>query len=270
VVHAAASVSLALSFEALEATNVRGALEIASFVRSGAQKTLHHISTLAVLACTNTADAILDERSSLPSDVEIRGPYAQTKWVAEALLCDAVNDLTVIRPGLLTGDSSSGAGAATCPLRAFLRAASDLQCLPLADAEDLRLDVTPVDVAARAIAEVVTSRRRIPLVHVASEAGVTLADVVRALREHGRVEAISREEFLRVARERLSRDAALAFVAWAYRLLGTDAHRGADLFLHTGRRFPCRVLEAVTGAPLPVPDQRLLAQYVAEARRGSP
>jgi hypothetical protein len=150
-----------------------------------------------------------------------------------------------------------------------MRAVAHLECVPLGDVEHLRVDVTPVDRAARAVADVVTSPRRAPVVHVASERGATLADLVRALREHGRVEAVSTADFLQATRDHLSRDAALAFVAWAHRLLGTDSHRGADLFLHTGRLFPCRVLESITGAALPDPDQMLLSQYVADARRGS-
>jgi hypothetical protein len=105
-------------------------------------------------------------------------------------------------------------------------------------------------------------------VHVASERGASLASLVRALREHGHVATVSPADFLQAARDHLSRDAALAFVSWAHRLLGTDSHRGADLFLHTGRVFPCRVLEAITGARLPDPDQTLLSRYVADARRG--
>jgi amino acid adenylation domain-containing protein/thioester reductase-like protein len=266
VVHAAASLSLALPYEELEIANVRGAIEIARFVREGGRKALHHVSSLAVLASTDVPDATLDERTALGADTELFGAYAQTKWVAEALLRRVIPDVTVIRPGLLTGDSATGVGAPSCPLFAFLRAVAMLGCAPLADEESLRVDVTPIDHAARAIADVATSPTRSPVVHIASENGASLGDLVRAMREHKTIDAVPRETFLSVACARLSRDAALALVASAYRLLGADAQRDADLFLHTGRRFPCTVLESIVGRALPPVDGALLSRYAAYAR----
>jgi thioester reductase-like protein len=265
VVHAAATLSLSLPFAALEATNVRGALEVARFVTAGAPKTLHHVSSLAVLASTDLEDERLDERTAPPPETRVAGAYAQTKWVAEALLRRAVPDARVIRPGLMTGDSRTGVGAPTCPLASFLRAAALLGCLPVADDGRLRVDVTPVDRAARAIAIAVTGPSCPPVLHVASEHGASLADLVRALGRRAPVERVSREEFLARLRRDLSRDTALALVASSYRLLGADVQRGADLFLHTGRTFSCEALASVVGRPLEAVDEALLARYASRA-----
>jgi thioester reductase-like protein len=278
VVHAAASTSLALPFDAHAIANLHGAREVARFVRAGATKTLHHVSSLAVLASTDLAVARLDEAVVLAPDTRVFGPYAQSKHAAESLLRRAVPDVRILRPGLLTGDSSTGAAAAACPLRAFLRAVAATGCVALPD-EDLRVDVTPIDHAARALADLVTAQherlggrecRRAtcapadrPVVHVASERGASLGDLVRALRRRYVVDVVAPAELLRRARARLSRDGALALVASAYRLLGADAQRDADLFLHTGRVFPGDALASITGRAAPPIDDALLDRYVA-------
>jgi nonribosomal peptide synthetase DhbF len=262
VVHASASLSLARSLESLDATNVRGALEVARFACAGAPKTVHHVSSLAVLASTDHPAERLDERATLRRTTRVFGPYAQTKWLAEAVLRRTVRDLRVIRPGLLTGDSATGESSPSCPLASFLRAVVALGCLPVSDDDRLRVDVTPIDRAARAIADVLVLPRRVPVVHVASERGASLADLVRALRSRGPLERVARDDFLRRARDRLSRETALAFVASAFRLLDVDAHRDADLFLHTGRVFPGAALDELTGRRMPPIDDDLLLRYV--------
>jgi amino acid adenylation domain-containing protein/thioester reductase-like protein len=265
VVHAAAALSLSLPFGALEATNVRGALEVARFVRAGGRKTLHHVSSLAVLASTDLPVERLDERTELPPGTRVIGAYAQTKWLSEALLRRTVPDLRIVRPGLLTADSTTGVGSRTCPLASFLRAVAGLGCLPVARDDELRVDVTPVDRAAVAIAAAVTSPACPAVLHVASERGVSVADLTRALRRHVAVERVSRDEFLQRARRGLGRDVAIALIASSFRLLGTDAQRAADLFLHTGRLFPCGPLEELLGGGADWVDEGLLGRYADRA-----
>jgi thioester reductase-like protein len=266
VVHAAASTSLALPFEAHAIANIHGAREIARFAGTGARKTVHHVSSLAVLASSDFAAERLDEEVTLPPDARVFGPYAQSKHAAEALLRRAVPELRIVRPGLLTGDSVTGDAAASCPLYAFLRTVAAAGCVPLPPG-DLRVDITPVDHAARAIAELVTTPHDHPVVHVASEHGASLRDLVRALRRHTTVDEGSANDFLRRARTHLTQGSALALVASAYRLVGADAPRDADLFLHTGRVFPGAVLASITGRRAPEIDDALLDRYVHAARR---
>src|SRR5262249_23221400 len=164
-------------------------------------------------------------------------------------LRSAVADLRIIRPGLLTGDTATGATAPTCTLTAFFRAIATLGCIAEGDHERLRVDVTPVDVAARAIAVLVTSSHAHPVVHVASERGASLADLLRAVRAHRPVEVVDHAELLRRARASLTRSEALAFAAASHRVVGIDGHRDADLFLHTDRLFPCALVAHLTGCP---------------------
>jgi thioester reductase-like protein len=265
VVHAAASLSLTLPFQALEATNVRGAVEIARFARAGSSKTVHHVSSLSVLASTDLPTERLDEETPVPPETLVFGAYAQTKWLSEAILRRTVSNLRIVRPGLLTGDSSTAVSSPTCPLASFLRAIVTLGCVPVTDDDGLRVDVTPIDVAARAIAEVVTTASCPSVVHVASEAGASLADLLRALGRHLTIERVSPDEFLHRARRGLSRESAVAMVTSSFRLLGTDVQRAADLFLHTGRAFPCQPLERILGRRADWLDDDLLFRYAAKA-----
>ncbi len=265
--------SLALAFDGLALTNVRGALAVTELARTGAPKRVYLVSSLAVLAASDGAATTLDESTALSATAVIYGAYAQTKWVAEALVRRLVSRAVVLRPGLLTGDSTTSDHAASCPLAAFLRALVTLGCVPETDASRLRVDVTPVDHAARALAEVVTSTDPRAIVHVASAHGASLADLLAAVRAHAPVDVVSPAVFLRAARERLGRDEALALVATSYRLTGVDAQREADLFLHTDRTFRSLSLRAVTGRALPDIDATLLDRYAAracvEARAGA-
>jgi amino acid adenylation domain-containing protein/thioester reductase-like protein len=265
VVHAAASLSLTLPFQALEATNVRGALEVARFARAGGSKTVHHVSSLSVLASTDLPTTRLDEETPVSPEARVFGAYAQTKWLSETVLRRTVPDLRIVRPGLLTGDSRTAVSSPTCPLASFLRAVVALRGVPVAADDELRVDVTPIDVAARAIAEVVTTASCPPLVHVASEAGASLADLLRALGRHVTIERVSPHEFLHRARRGLSRESAIALVTSSFRLLGADAQRAADLFLHTGRTFPCRPLERILGRRADWLDEGLLSRYATKA-----
>ncbi|MFI5719795.1 AMP-binding protein [Nocardia sp. NPDC051750] len=266
VVHAAAAPSLTLPFSDLAAVTVRGAAEIARFARSSGAK-VHHISSLAVLASSDLDADVLDEHIDPEPGTRVHGAYPQTKWAAESVLTRRVPNLCVIRPGLLTADSHSGAGAARCPLTAFLRAVAVLRCLPDTDDDRWRVNITPVDHAVTAIATILTGDRHPPRVHVAGEHGVSLRRLRTALSCFVPVETVTAAEFLRRAREHLAPDDALALVVSSYRLTGTDAHRDADLFLQTGRRFPAEVLRATTGAALPPIDHDLLCRYAEFAVR---
>jgi len=260
VVHAAAVVNLALSYDALAQTNVRGAFEVARFVRHGARKSLVLVSSLAVLVSTDGALGAIDERTTLSPGARVFGGYAQTKTVAEALVKLAVPRARVVRPGLLTGDSVTGRGAPRCQLAAFLRGIARIGCVPACDAASLRVDVTPIDWAAHAIAAIATDERGPDLVHVASERGASLEDLLVALRARVTIDEADSDELVRRARAALPRDVAMALVSSSRRLLGRACHESADLFLMTDRTF-------ATGR-CPPPDAALLARYVDAALGG--
>ncbi|MGX1805037.1 AMP-binding protein [Nocardia sp. NPDC055321] len=263
IIHGAAALSLSLPFSDLAAANIRGAAEIARFAAASNAR-VFHLSSLAVLASTDLDQPILDEHTRPPATAHLFGAYPQTKWAAETLLRTTVPHLSVIRPGLLTGHSGTGEAPANCPLTTFLRAVTTLGCLPDVDHDLLRVNITPVDQAAAAIAELATTTCP-PLVHVASETGASLRDLRDAIGAHASIDTVAAAEFTTRTRERLTRTDALAMVTASYRLTSTDEHRDADLFLNTARRFPGAVLRAATGRTIAPPTPELLSRYTAFA-----
>ncbi len=267
VLHTAAAVNLVLPYPLLAQSNVRGAFEIARFARAGRTTSVDFVSSLAVLAATDGAhgaDAI-EERTRLGPTARVFGGYTQTKVVAEALLRAAVPRLRIVRPGLLTGDSRTGRSARSCQLAAFLRQTARLGCIAKGAHERLRVDVTPVDHAARMIAAIVTSHDPAPIVHVSSRHGATLAELVRALRSSTPVAEVEPSEVVARAKRELPQEIAMALVSSSRRLLGHPHHDGGDLFLATDRSFDGALAERITGQRVPVADAALLARYVADA-----
>ncbi len=255
VLHCAAIVNMALPLEAL-APNVRGAVEVARFARTGAEKIVTHVSSLAVLVQTDDESTVIDEDTRLAPRTRIFGGYAQSKVIAESILRRAGS--RIVRPGLLTGHSGTGTSARTCSLAWTLRSLARVGCVPEGDHDRLRVDITPVDFAGRVIGELAISATGPDLVHVSSLRGASLRELLVALREHAPIEVVSPKEWIRRAREALPRDAALALLSSAHRLLGVERHRDVDLFLLTNRTLRSKRLA-------PAADAALLDRYVRAA-----
>jgi amino acid adenylation domain-containing protein len=263
VIHAAAIVNLALPFDVLAGTNIGGASNVADFVEEGPVKALTHLSTLAVLASSDLSDPVLHEGSRLSGDTTLFGAYAQTKYVAEAIVRRRVPHALVLRPGLLTGDSGTGAHAPACTLAAFLRGIKAIGCIPEGDFSSYRVDITPVDHAVATILDLAIQHpRERSVVHISSRRGASLEALLAAMRERHRVDVVPREVFLARARERLPRKDVLALAGLSRRLLGGESLRDADLFLLTGRTFESGLAERLTGRSCPDADASLLGRYV--------
>jgi thioester reductase-like protein len=264
VVHGAARVHLLAPFEALRGSNVGGAEQVARVLEEGPAKVLVHISTLSVFAATEHPARRIDEESDPEEAVAVHGGYAQSKWLAEAWLRRR-GPHVVIRPGLLTGDEETGRSAPSCQLMHLLRGLAELGCVPRGDHGALRVDVTPVDHAARVIAALLREAPREGVFHVASGRGATLAQLVEALRAEGaRCEEVGAEEFLARARARRSPSVSVALLSLG-RLLGAR-RQATDLFLLTGRELVCERTEAHTGCKAPEVSEGLLRRYVRAAR----
>ncbi len=266
VVHAAALVNLALPFDVLAGTNIGGAAHVADFMETGPEKALAHISTLAVLASSDLVDPVLHEGSRLSADTTLFGAYAQTKYVGETIVRRRVPHALVVRPGLLTGDSRTGAHAPGCTLAAFLRGIAAIGAIPEGDVSSYRVDITPVDHAVATILDLLLrDRSGHSLIHVSSRRGASLEALLAALRTRHRVDVVPREEFLARSRARLPRKDALALAGLSRRLLGGESLRHADLFLLTGRTFESRLAEQLTRRTCPDADSSLLSRYVDAA-----
>lgn len=155
VLHNAATVSFAASYEALRRANVLGTLEMIRLAQvAGAP--LHFVSTLSIFDARSwlrdgLEGATAGEQELPDSAADILHGYAQTKYVSErhlhaararGLVC------SIYRPGNISGDSRSGAWVAGDAITRLLRASIDIGLMP---DRPRSLDLTPVDYVARAI-----------------------------------------------------------------------------------------------------------------------
>jgi fatty acid CoA ligase FadD9 len=153
VVHAAAEVSWLGTYEALRAPNVLGTAALLTLARTGHLKPFHFVSTIS------TAPATGDESSTLTlAEARAGGGYGLSKWVAEQLVRRAGargHPVAVYRPAMITGHSQHGLGNPDDYVHRYLRA-----CVAAGvhlDAAGERLDMTPVDFVADAIAALVAA-----------------------------------------------------------------------------------------------------------------
>lgn len=161
VFHCAAAVDWSLGYESLRTVNVLGTLELLRFSSRGARKAFHYISSLATCYSTRSRRVVAESDPQPVDPAGIHLGYAQSKWVAEALVRAAAArglKTTIYRPALIGGHSVSGAGNNQDLLARLIKG-----CIALRAAPDLewRLDACPVDFVAAAIARLA---RRMPAV----------------------------------------------------------------------------------------------------------
>jgi thioester reductase-like protein len=154
VYHSGAEVSYVRPYAALEPANVFGTREVLRLAASATAKPVHFVSTLGVFYSTQMrAGAVVRESDPLPAPETLyigRG-YARSKWAAEALAAQARSlglPVSVYRPGLLAAGSRTGCWNADDLISRLVRGCIQLGAAPELD---VRLDLVPVDWAARVV-----------------------------------------------------------------------------------------------------------------------
>jgi thioester reductase-like protein len=184
--HCGAWVNFTYPYPTLKPANVGGTVEALRLAALGRAKPVHFVSTLAVFGPGSfTADGAGLEDSPL-RDGQLGGGYPRSKWVAEKLLGLARERgirSTVYRPGLVSGDSRTGAGNVRDLMWAFLKG-----CVQMGAAPDLGFpfDPVPADWLARALVHL--SRRRANLdraFHFFHPRPIPWRDVFRFARSRG-------------------------------------------------------------------------------------
>lgn len=112
IYHCGAAVNFTAPYAALKPANVDGTVEILKLAQGKAGTAIHYISSTTVfeggLAAGNTR---FSEQDFPLSPVGLNDAYAQTKWVAESLMRNAMArgfPVTIYRPSFIIGDSRSG------------------------------------------------------------------------------------------------------------------------------------------------------------------
>lgn len=155
VYHCAATVNMVAGYAALRGANITATQHILHFALTGCHKTLHYASTLSVFVGSDQNTGRLLETDTLDKVQKLYGGYAQTKFAAEWMLLNVPQDAVPIshyRFGLITGDTHSGIGAAQDFLAMFAEGISRIAYIPSEYRDSLRIDITPIDYAARAMA----------------------------------------------------------------------------------------------------------------------
>lgn len=232
VVHLAARVSLAASYEALAPTNVDGtrhALQLAA----DAGAPFVHASTLSVFVASDRAPRIVREDDDATAPATLAGGYAQSKWVAEQLVRRSSVPTCIVRYGLVTPDVEVRHVPADDWMARFARDVAATGQVP-GGMDALAFDATPVDHAARATVQLIERGTR-GTVHVAGAVPVAAPRLVAAIRAVAGVGDRGEREPPPPARPAHTLGAARTHDGGRF-----DRHRALDLFAATGLRFDDR------------------------------
>ena len=153
IYHNGATVNAMYTYNVLQPANVTGTREVLRLASIGRLKPVHFVSTLSVLAPfqSMTESGVVTESELLENWRGLPNGYAQTKWVAERLVCAARDrgiPSSVYRPPLLCGSTTSGIGNPADFLSRFVGACVDVECVPEVDMD---LNMIPVDFSAEAV-----------------------------------------------------------------------------------------------------------------------
>ena len=258
ILHAGASVSWLASYAAVRGPNVGGTAALLDLATRGRARPFHFVSTISVAPVGG------DEDTTLTLDaVRVGTPYGLSKWIAEAQVRRAARTglpVALYRPGMIAGASRSGHGNADDFLHRYLVGVAELGLY--LDRDDARLDMTPVDFVAAAIAALVIAEPLGGATHhlVNVDQSPTYRALGQALASAGLAVAPASYEVFRAALER----------APSSRLAGLAAFFPAGGFGLGMGPWPCaRTVKrlASLGVPRPVIDAGLIGRYVASLRR---
>lgn len=182
--HNGALVKWTYPYAALEGANVQGTVEMLRLATRYGAIPVHLVSTVGVFASTAMAETVITEATPLTATGPLQVGYAQSKWVAEALLHQAgERGLPVSAYRINTGgDSETGAFNRNDYLPLLIKGCVELGAAP----EDLALNIqaAPIDHVAWAMAYL--SLEGAPgTYHLVNPRPMAWRDAVAVLRSHG-------------------------------------------------------------------------------------
>jgi thioester reductase-like protein len=147
-----AHVSFTAGYEELKPSHVGATSEILRLASMGRAKVIHHVSSITVYWTSAYRGRTLPESSPPEVCEDLLLPYAQCKWVTEAMVREASArgvPIVIYRPGVIGGSSISGAWNTDDFLCRMMKGTVEMGCVP--GPLDIVLDFTPVDYVARSL-----------------------------------------------------------------------------------------------------------------------
>ncbi|MBP7283006.1 MAG: amino acid adenylation domain-containing protein [Leptospiraceae bacterium] len=275
VFHFAAEVNLVKPYNQLKPANIDSTREILRFCLTLTRKYLQYASTLSVFVSSDDSRDTFFEYDKLDTMQEVYGGYAQSKWVSEKILQNALeigmDSIFIYRFGLITGDSKTGFSKQDDFFTEFLKSLVNLKVLPDFETQDIQVDITPLDYAAKvciAISARTESYSKISTFHIANPIPLKLSELKLILQSFGiEISEVSKEGFIEKCKSN-ELENSYFYLSLSRLLLEKDAFtliRPLDLFQATGIRFDFtnsnRILFDQT-ITIPYPDKNLLEKYL--------
>jgi len=159
IYHCAAEVNWARGYRQLHRTNVLPVQELIRLACRGPLKRIYFVSTIGVCFASGGPARVDEDTDMMPYVEQMPLGYAQSKCVAETLLRQAAArgvPVSVVRPGLISGDTTSGISNDSDILCALLE-----RCVATGSAFDIDwlMDCVPVDFVARVLRRLGETRR---------------------------------------------------------------------------------------------------------------
>ncbi|MFM9595017.1 non-ribosomal peptide synthetase [Streptomyces scabiei] len=258
VYHTGACVNLALSYEQLKDTNVRGTAEVLRLAAQHRTVPLHHVSTVGVYADAGGRRGAIQPDHPLPPDGTLSNGYAQSKWAAEVLVRHARQrgiPVSVYRPTRISGACAGGLGPTSDYLWLMLKGCVELGMVP--DDTEEAFDLVPVDHVSRVVLEL-SRQAGSGTFHVASEHLLRLTDAAGYLRAMGyRISEVPLAKW-RQAVESEPANAAFPLLTLLPADVGSSGGDAPCVFDAHATRHAL----ADTGINCPAVDELLFARYV--------
>ena len=264
-----------MPYNQLKPANVDSTREILRFCLTLTRKYLQYASTLSVFVSSDDSRDTFFEYDKLDTMQEVYGGYAQSKWVSEKILQNALeigmDSIFIYRFGLITGDSKTGFSKQDDFFTEFLKSLVNLKVLPDFETQDIQVDITPLDYAAKvciAISARTESYSKISTFHIANPIPLKLSELKLILQSFGiEISEVSKEGFIEKCKSN-ELENSYFYLSLSRLLLEKDAFtliRPLDLFQATGIRFDFtnsnRILFDQT-ITIPYPDKNLLEKYL--------
>lgn len=272
IIHCAAEVSWIKPYSRLRGSHLMGTLNTIRLACRGTVKPLHFVSTLAVCYVPN-GPKVVDELADMSAYLEqIPLGYAQVKCVAESLLRQAAQrglPVTILRCGLICGDSVSGASNHEDIISRMLRGAVDSG---IAADVDWGLDCVPVDTVAKALCALAQDKSSsLRVLHLHHDEPRQWREMVLWLRLNKyHVALVSLEKWLEMVGDSRSERAPDLHVLRPFFLARPPLMNGlslTELYLESGRKCICSAAShayfAAKGLLIPRLDAHLLNRYLA-------